>query len=294
MNSTPFFPGGRLLICTDLDRTLIPNGAAPESPQARPLFRRLAERDDVLLAYVSGRDERLVRAAIHDFSLPLPDFVIGDVGSTILAAGHGEWSRLGDWEATLDADWPGDTPRRLRRELGHLDRMWPQEDSKQGRHKLSYYIPAGEHLAALLDEIRAIGNAKGMRSKVIYSFDEPENIGLIDILPATAGKLNAIRFVVDWLNMPLSRTVFCGDSGNDLEVLVSDVPAVLVGNGDDDTRRAALSATQDGRHTLYLAAGDFVGMNGNYAAGILEGIAHYHAVVGDWLERLPESREDTK
>ena len=31
-----------LLLCTDLDRTLLPNGEQPESPQARTLFARLA------------------------------------------------------------------------------------------------------------------------------------------------------------------------------------------------------------------------------------------------------------
>lgn len=45
----------RLLICTDLDRTLIPNGPQPESPKARALFRRLVSREEVTLAYVSGR-----------------------------------------------------------------------------------------------------------------------------------------------------------------------------------------------------------------------------------------------
>ena len=27
---------------------------------------------------------------------------------------------------------------------------------------------------------------------------------------------------------------------------------------------------------FYLAQGGFLGMNGNYSAGILEGVAHYH------------------
>ena len=38
-----------LLLCTDLDRTLIPNGREPESPEARPWFRRLAAEPEVAL-----------------------------------------------------------------------------------------------------------------------------------------------------------------------------------------------------------------------------------------------------
>ncbi len=62
----------RLLICTDLDRTLIPNGPQPESPGARRRFAILAERPEVTLAYVSGRHRALVEDAITTYRLPTP------------------------------------------------------------------------------------------------------------------------------------------------------------------------------------------------------------------------------
>jgi hypothetical protein len=34
---------------------------------------------------------------------------------------------------------------------------------------------------------------------------------------------------------------------------------------------------------LYIARGDFQGMNGNYSAGMLEGIAHYHPKTLAWM-----------
>ena len=36
---------------------------------------------------------------------------------------------------------------------------------------------------------------------------------------------------------------------------------------------------------LYLAQGGFLGMNGNYSAGILEGIAHYYSYTRLWMEK---------
>ena len=72
-----------ILICTDLDRTLLPNGRQPESPGARDHFARLVAHPEVTLAYVSGRHRELVEDAIRDYRLPLPDWVIGDVGTTI-------------------------------------------------------------------------------------------------------------------------------------------------------------------------------------------------------------------
>jgi hypothetical protein len=34
--------------------------------------------------------------------------------------------------------------------------------------------------------------------------------------------------------------------------------------------------------SLYLASGGFRGLNGNYAAGILEGLAHFFPATEDW------------
>jgi hypothetical protein len=34
---------------------------------------------------------------------------------------------------------------------------------------------------------------------------------------------------------------------------------------------------------LYIAQGGFLGMNGNYSAGILEGLAHYHPYTREWM-----------
>ena len=72
-----------LLVCTDLDRTLLPNGPQPESPRARRLFHRLAERPEVTIAYVTGRDRQLLLDAISSYDLPWPDYAVGDVGANI-------------------------------------------------------------------------------------------------------------------------------------------------------------------------------------------------------------------
>lgn len=62
-----------LLLCTDLDRTLLPNGEAPESPGARSHFRAFVAQAAITLVYVNGRHQGLVRSAIAEFALPPPD-----------------------------------------------------------------------------------------------------------------------------------------------------------------------------------------------------------------------------
>jgi len=73
----------QLLLCTDLDRTVLPNGPQPESDTARSRFAALAARPEVTLVYVTGRDQQLVRKAITNYCLPRPDYVISDVGTII-------------------------------------------------------------------------------------------------------------------------------------------------------------------------------------------------------------------
>ena len=78
------------------------------------------------------------------------------------------------------------------------------------------------------------------------------------------------------LQLGNAQVLFAGDSGNDLDVLCSDLPAVLVANASDEVREQALQlASQAGTTAqLYLAQGTLG--NGHYAAGILEGIAHFY------------------
>ena len=80
-----------ILLCSDLDRTLLPNGPQPESPQVRTLLRRVAERPDVKLAYVSGRHRELLHEAIDSYQLPEPDYAITDVGTRIYEINDDRW-----------------------------------------------------------------------------------------------------------------------------------------------------------------------------------------------------------
>ena len=96
----------KLLLCCDLDRTLLPNGPQDESPNARRLFLELANLPEVVLAYVSGRDLVLLQEAIADFGLPLPQYAVGDVGSTVYHIDNDQWESLQARWATVSAQAP--------------------------------------------------------------------------------------------------------------------------------------------------------------------------------------------
>jgi hypothetical protein len=263
----------KVLLCTDLDRTLIPNGSHPESPQARALFSQLVNSGLVTLVYVSGRDVSLIQHAIEEYHLPLPDYAIADVGSTIYHRENStSWRRWGAWDEKIDDDWQGRSIEDLHSLISDIDPLQRQEPQKQALHKLSYYVELGHDHHRLMSHIETRLKDKGIHANLIWSLDEVRNIGLLDILPLSANKLHAITFLMNHEGYAIMDTVFFGDSGNDLDVLLSPIPSVLVANADDEVRAAVKGASPD---TLYIANGSFLNMNGCYSAGILEGIAHY-------------------
>ncbi|MDP2759811.1 MAG: HAD-IIB family hydrolase [Sideroxyarcus sp.] len=270
----------RFLLCTDLDRTLIPNGTQPESPRAPALFKRLVSREEVTLAYVTGRHRALIEQAIADYDLPQPDFVIADVGTTTYQVDKTGWRQWGEWEVQIAPDWHGLSRDELQDLLNIFPALRLQEREKQSLYKLSFYLPLETHVQGLIGEIDKRLKYADIRANLIWSIDENAGIGLLDILPASANKLHAIRFLMQQKGFNGDNTIFAGDSGNDLNVLESGIPAVLVANADAEMKRLVESAHQD---TLYVAQGGYLGMNGNYSAGILEGVAHYWMEVDRWL-----------
>ena len=275
-----------ILLCCDLDRTLLPNGSQEESPRARPLFRKLAQRPELTLAYVSGRHKGLLLEAIQHYDLPVPDYAIGDVGTTLYEIHNDEWRAWTAWEEEIAPDWAGHRHGELAALFEDLGDLRLQEPEKQNTFKLSYYAPLDTDHDALLTEMETRLKPLGIRASLIWSIDEARHVGLLDVLPRCATKHHAIHFLMTHKGFDTSNTVFAGDSGNDLPALTSGLRAVLVRNARQEVREEALRKVREKgiAHRLYLARGDFLGLNGNYAAGVLEGLAHFEPAVLSWLE----------
>ena len=276
----------KLLLCTDLDRTLIPNGTQPESLAVRNKFNHLVSQDEVTLVYVSGRDESLVKQAMQNFKLPLPDYVITDVGSSIYQILNGEWIHLIKWDSEISNDWNGYKNSDLQLLLNKFKDIRKQEYKKQKLHKLSYYVPLYIDHIELLDKIKLCFEKENIKTNLIWSVDEESSIGLLDILPASANKKHAIEFIMKEFDFSLTETIFAGDSGNDISVMASPIQSIVVANATDSVKSLALKQAKiNGQdNSLYIAHGDYLGMNGNYGAGILEGIVHYMPDASQWID----------
>jgi sucrose-6F-phosphate phosphohydrolase len=274
----------KILLCTDLDRTLLPNGPQPESAVAPQRFAVLAARPEVTIAYVTGRHRVLVQQAIDDYMLPTPDYVVADVGTSIYVIAGERWQSWNDWGKEIAPDWANLNHDQIHQLFTDLSELTLQEPSKQSVHKLSYYVPLDVDSSLLINEMQMRLDQQGVAASLIWSVDELAEVGLLDVLPERATKLHAIQFLMQQTNFSLADTVFAGDSGNDLQVLTSPLHSVLVANASSEVREQAQQQAAAGKTTdaLYIATGNFHGMNGHYSAGILEGLAHFIPETENW------------
>lgn len=315
------------LLCTDLDRTLLPNGEQPESALARPVLWHLLHDRGMALGYVSGRDIGRVLQAIDDYELQLPDVIVADVGTSIYVPsgaaknqpqsdtatdarrGIGGWTLHEAWQSLIGHDWNGLDSAGIGESLAGFTELREQEADRQTRFKRSYYLPRDRDTDELAQRLQSHLQALGVRASLVFSDDPEKNVQLLDILPVHATKREAIVHVQQMLGVDNAASLFSGDSGNDVTALASHLPSVTVRNADRATRDAvqALAAENGTVDSSYQAEGglplaDGQVLNGHYAAGIVEGLLHFNPAWRElllspaWLEeasrRYSEARPD--
>lgn len=281
------------LVCTDLDRTLLPNGEQPESPHARPILWHLLSTHSIALAYVSGRDLPRVLEAISDFDLPTPDVIVADVGTSVYTRDGDGWTLSADWESVTAEDWNGLDTSGVKTILNGVDGLRSQEDNRQSLYKRSYYFSESVDESLLRQNVEACLAGHGVRASIVISHDPEKAVGLLDVLPQSATKREAVNYLRSMYKLPAADVMFAGDSGNDVFAICAEQPGVLVANADVATRVEVQNNLDEPSHlsTTFFAVGDlevagFEPLNGNYAAGIIEGLVHFRP---QWLEHLQDT-----
>ena len=262
------------ILATDMDRTLLPNGSWDGDEQAISLFNELTEKFGVLVVYVTGRNLQLTEEAIEEYGVRRPDVLIGDVGTSIRKYQQGEWHFDDGWIEHVRRSSPRWDADAIKATVSGIRGLREQEPEHLNPFKQSYYV---DH--ELRDEVlRAVDEqVKGKYDEVIvYSFDSQDGKGLLDFLPDSATKQTALEYVAEEYGCDHADVVFCGDSGNDIFPLTAGFSGVLVRNADDQLiQNVRQSMEQNDQLRVYFASGDFMGLNGYYTSGVIEGAYHY-------------------
>jgi maltooligosyltrehalose trehalohydrolase len=260
------------ILATDLDGTLIPSDSLCSSdPQQRALeiLRQRVLDESLEVIFVTGRHLESVIAVMQSKQLPRPQWIIGDVGSSIYHCDRPTeqqpYRALQAYVNHLDQIVGEFSPQRLVALIPTAEDLRLQEPQKQGRHKLSYYCDA----AATERHVAAIGRVLDQCAapyRIVHSVDPFNGDGLIDLLPLGTDKASALLWWTSFRCYDPGRIVFAGDSGNDYAALTAGFRAILVGNADarlaERVREHHLRAGRPDQ--LYLA-------QGHATAGVLEG-----------------------
>ena len=262
------------ILATDMDRTLLPNGSWEADENAIELFNDLTYKHGVLVVYVTGRNLQLTEKAIEEFGVRPPDILIGDVGTSIRKYERGEWQFDDGWTEHVRCASPRWDTSAIKAAVSEIDGLREQEAEHQNPFKQSYYADHArrEEILAAITEL-----AGGRFDEVtVYSYDSMEDKGLVDLLPDSATKQTALEYVADEYGCPRNEVVFCGDSGNDIFPLTAGFLGVLVRNADEQLVESVRKAmTDNSAGKAYFAKGGFMGLNGYYTSGVLEGADHY-------------------
>lgn len=255
-------------LITDLDGTLIPLAGNRQNVEDLHTLSRLIRDQDVDLIFCTGRHLASVEAAIKEFSLPIPSTIIADVGTSMhQRSADGGFEPNINYHESLDRLVTGTSISQLASLLSPLGDLTRQEQEKQGQFKLSFYTHAKD-IDSVVTSIEGILADSRAPYSVISSVDPFNDDGLVDVVPIGVSKAYAVRWLSEELDF--ENVIFAGDSGNDLAVLESGLPSILVGNAERSLAdQLATTHNEKGWHgKLYLAQ--------KYAtSGVLEGCRHF-------------------
>lgn len=257
-------------LATDLDGTLIPLDGNENNRNDLKQLKQLAAQSTFDLMFVTGRHFELVADAMETYRLPLPGWIICDVGTTLLHWSEEKDFRLVDeYRAELSSIVEPFPREQLHELLQDLPELRLQEPEKQGEFKLSYYCAASdlEHASA---KIRDRIEQKDVPYSLICSTDPFENVGLLDLLPKDVSKAFALDWWVTFTNHDKQQVIFAGDSGNDTAALTAGYRAIVVGNAAESVKAEVRTAheQQGTLDRLYLA-------ENSATSGVLEGCRHF-------------------
>ena len=272
------------VIATDLDRTLLPNGNQ-EYDNSMHIFNEIVKREKPELIYVTGRNLKEVKEAMIEYHAPLPHILIAEVGTKIYLQEHGEFEEDKEWIRIVKSITTSWNTYNFKEELSIIKGIRIQEKEHLNPFKLSFYVNDLKNTELIVKECTKIIKSISKDASVIFSIDETNNIGLLDIIPKNGSKLKALEYIRKNNGFKKEDIIYCGDSGNDILPITFGYKSILVRNAIDEVKKAVknICFEKSCTDTLYIAKG-YGKLNGYYVSGIIEGLIKLNFISQKYIQ----------
>ena len=240
---SPYLDARKLVLATDLDGTLL---AGPQ--EARRRVRELfgGGLEGATLVFVTGRGLESVLPLLADPTIPTPDYIIADVGATIV---HGASLRpVEPLHHEIAARWPGS--QAVLKALAGFPQL--QRQSVPQERRCSFLAGESAITPGLKSAVEALG------CDLLFSAGR-----YLDVLPRGVAKGSALRRLAEAAGFDPAHIVVAGDTLNDLSLFEAGFRGIAVGGAEP----ALVAAVARMKHV-------FIAENAG-CGGILDGLAHH-------------------
>ncbi|MCK7550737.1 glucosylglycerol-phosphate synthase [Marinobacter goseongensis] len=231
-----------MLLATDLDGTFL----AGDPENRLKLYRLIVAHPEIDLVFVTGRGLESVLPLLSDPTIPQPDYIICDVGCTVVN-GHSQQA-IQPLQGEIDDLWPGE--QMIEDVLQSFDGLQRQEVPQERR--VSYFCSSD----VVTDEM--IARVEALSCNVLFSGGK-----YLDILPRGVNKGRTLSRLVEHLDVDPESVLVSGDTLNDLSMYEYGFKGVCVG----ESESALLQATEQKARVLHADA--------TGCGGILEAFEHF-------------------
>ncbi len=250
-----------MLLATDLDGTFLGGRQADRLK----LYRLIREQENIRLMFVTGRGIESVMPLLDNPVIPDPDYIICDVGATIL---NGQTLEpVQPIQSEIENQWPGTLviQKRMRKVKG----LRLQPVSQQRRCSFFYDERTD------IETVKKIADEMGL--DVLLSAGR-----FLDILPKNINKGSTLKRLVKLMQFSAKDILVAGDTLNDRSLYDTQYKGVVVG--------AAEPALMD--YTNGMA--NVLQAKSHGAGGILESMKHFpefSGYVNNGANNIPEDAQ---
>ncbi|HET7621829.1 MAG TPA: glucosylglycerol-phosphate synthase [Gemmatimonadaceae bacterium] len=204
-------------MATDLDGTFLGGRQADRLA----LYRLLRDSPEIRLAFVTGRGVETVFPLLSDPLIPDPEFIVADVGATVVHGDGLQPVQPVQWE--IDQRWIGAEP--VMRALAGLPGVERQRVPQERR--CSFFLDDPK----LVDEVRL--RLAHLACDVLFSAGR-----YLDVLPKGVSKGSTLRRLAEHLHVEPDQVLVAGDTLNDESLFTEGFRGVVVGHAEPALREA--------------------------------------------------------